>query len=165
MAKPHTTNGQYTNPEVRYERSDIDLGIVLKFGVALAVLVVVTMVFLVWLFFALRKSEYASKKTDLPPASASDDRKQPEPRLEAFEDLEKRNVRLMPPRAGEYFQSQENLLTQGDPAKGVLPIQTAIKQLADKLPHRKGPDSAAPRNFHPPLPSKAAAGRIATGGK
>jgi hypothetical protein len=68
----------------------------------------------------------------------------------------------MPPRARDYLAAQEELLTKGD-LPTVLPIDQAIDEI--KLPSRKGAGSAPPTNFTRRLPSKAAAGREATGGQ
>jgi hypothetical protein len=167
MSKPsHTTNGEYINPEVRFERVDIAPGTVLKFGIGLAVLIAASSCLTWWMFNMILRQESKVKKTDLPPAAVDSrwtDRQPPEPRLEAFNDLFDRNVKLMPPRARESLAAQEKLLAEGDRDNGILSINEAIEQI--KLPSRKGPDSAAPASFSRRLPSKASAGRRTTGGE
>jgi hypothetical protein len=167
MVKPlHTRDGEYTNPEVRFEREDIAPGTVLKFGIGLAVLVAVSSWLMWWMFHTVLRYERDRKKTDLPPAAVDareSDRLPPEPRLEAFDDLRDRNVKLMPPRARESLAGQEELLTQGDAKRGILPIEEAIDEI--KLPSRKGPQSTPPESFSRRLPSKASAGRSETGGR
>jgi hypothetical protein len=136
MAKRHTTDG-YTNPEVRFERSDINLRDVAWCGVALAGLVVVSMIFLVGYFNFLQRQEKPRKESKLPPASVDADRWPPAPMLEGIEDVRDKKFKLAPPRAEEYLATQEKILQEGDPAKGVLPIAQAIDQVAGKLPYRK----------------------------
>jgi hypothetical protein len=159
----HTTNGEYINPEVRYEREDIAPGTVLKFGLGLAVLVAASSWLMWWMFHIVLRQENKVKKTDLPAAAVDADRLPPAPRLEALEDVRERNVKLMPPRAREALAGQEELLAKGDPKKGILPIKDAIEEI--RLPSRKGLDSAAPASFATRLPSKASAGRRETGGQ
>jgi hypothetical protein len=164
MAKQHTTNtnGVYINPEVRYERTDIEIGTIAKYGIGLVVLVVSSIGVSWWLFGEITRYERKSKLTDLPPAAVdAADGLPPEPRLEAFEDLKKHNVKLMPPRARDSYVEQEKLLAEGDAKLGILSIEKAIDGI--KLPSRKG--NAAPESFPPHMPSKAAAGRDATGGE
>jgi hypothetical protein len=161
--QPHTTNGEYINPEVRFEREDIAPGTVLKFGIGLVVLVAVSVWAMWWMFHTVLRQESKVKKTDLPPAAVDAARLPPAPRLEAFEDLDGRNVKLMPPRARDFLATQEKLLAEGDPEQSILPIETAIKEI--KLPSRKGASSAPPASFSTRLPSKAAAGRRETGGE
>ncbi len=167
MSKPsHTTNGEYINPEVRFERADIEAGTVLKYGIGLVVLIAASSAVMWWMFKFILREESKVKKTDLPPAAIDSrwtDRQPPEPRLEAFNDLHDRNVKLMPPRARESLAAQQKLLAEGDPENGVLPIDEAIEQI--KLPSRKGRDSAPPASFNYHLPSKASAGRSVKGGE
>ncbi len=138
MAKSHTTNGLYTNPEVRFERTDIAMGTVLQFGVGLVVLVAASIWSMWWLYGAINRQESKSKESDLPPAFVDADRQPPEPRLEGIEDIRAKNVKLMPSRARDYLAAQEKILADGDEKAGVLAIGKAIDQLAGKLPHRKG---------------------------
>jgi hypothetical protein len=162
VKQPHTTNGEYVNPEVRFEREDIAPGTVFKFGIALAVLVAVSSWVAWWMFNLVLRQEAQVKKTDLPPAAVDSERLPPGPRLEALEDIHDRKVKLMPPRAREFLVAQEKLLTEGDKNQGILPIETAIEEI--KLPSRKGAGSAPPASFSTRLPSKASAGRMETGG-
>jgi hypothetical protein len=168
MATPHTTNGQYTNPEVRFEHTDIDLATVVRYGGAFVVLVAASLAVVVGLFFMLKKDEVARKKTTLPPAAVDQDegRLPPEPRLEAVEDLrEKRRPQLAPPRARDYLEPQENKLAGGDPAKGEMPIEKAIDAVAGKLPSRKSPGAGASNPLRDAMPSQASSGREPAGGR
>lgn len=160
MARSHSTDGKpYINPEVRFERGDIEYQGVVIFGAALSVGLVLIVLAMFWYGRALRRDEASRKVTDLPPASVDQDRQPPEPRFEALDDLREGNVKLFPPRAEEYLSAQRRLLEEGDPNKGIEPIREAIGALAGRLPAK---EQAAPTNFGPDLPSKASAGR--TGG-
>jgi hypothetical protein len=162
----HTTNGEYINPEVRFEREDIEPGTVLKFGIGLVVLIVASSWLMWWMFNFIKGYESRVKRTDLPPAAVDSERSErlpPGPRFETFEDLDNRNVKLMPPRARESLAEQEKLLANGDTGRGILPIEKAIEEI--KLPSRKGAGSAPPGSFSTRMPSKASAGRRETGGQ
>jgi hypothetical protein len=71
----------------------------------------------------------------------------------------------MPPRAQSFLAGQEQILAEGAPRAGILPITTALRNLAGKLPVLKKPANGAPENFTTRLPSKAASGRLTTGGQ
>ena len=138
MARSRTTEyAGYTNPEVRFERSDIESRGIFVLGVGLASGIVLVALAMLWFGNYLLSQENPRKKTDLPSAKVDANRLPPEPRLEALEDLARAKVKLYPPRAVEYLKAQRELLDAGDNAKGVLPIQTAIDDLAGKLPVRK----------------------------
>jgi hypothetical protein len=162
MDSPHTTNG-YTNPEVRFERTDVDDRALAKLAIGLVVLIAVSTAIVTGLFVAINRHEDRRKETTLPPAAVDalpSDRLPPQPRLEALDDIRERNVRLQPPRARDFLGAQEALLAKGDKKKGILPIEEAIDALAGKLPHRKDvPASSSPQ------PGKASSGRFVTEGQ
>src|SRR5438045_4118358 len=102
MAKSHT-NGAHTNPEVRFERTDVEIGPVVKGGAYLFLVLAVSAVLATWLAAYVTEREQPLKKTDLPPAkvdeqtSAGEGKTKegftqlpPEPRLEALEDMRER---------------------------------------------------------------------------
>jgi hypothetical protein len=163
MAKSHTTDGVYTNPEVRFERTDINTESIAKFAAILGIVLTITASLALWLAWYVTQLEAKSKATLLPPAAVDRDRgvnQSPEPRLEAIEDLDtqKKNFAIYPARASEYYLNQEKQLRDGDEKKGIVPIDSAIDQM--KLKSRKEPP---PPGFGVALPSKAAAGRVSTG--
>jgi hypothetical protein len=162
MAKPHTTNGEYTNPEVKFEHSDIDSGRIVTFGVVFALLVIGSLGCSWALFRFIERSEQKRKVSPLPPAMVDSNPLPPKPRLEALEDVREHNISLWPPRAANHLAPQQEVLAKGDPKAGVIPIQEAIDKLAGKLPARKGP---TPKEFAPDLPSQSASGRPAPGGR
>jgi hypothetical protein len=140
MARSPGTDGKgYTNPEVRFERADIQPRGIVLFGLVLGGGTLLVALAMTWFGNFLLRAEQPRKKTDLPEARVDADRLPPEPRLEGLEDVRQKNVRLFPPRARQHLQSQADLLSTGNEAKGILPIQTAIDDLAGKLPARKGP--------------------------
>jgi hypothetical protein len=175
MAKAHT-DGQYTNPDVRFERADVEMGGVVRFAAWLGVVLMVTAGLTLWLANYVAKSEGPRKVTDLPPAAVDDSKVvqgkhltysalPPEPRLEAVDDLrdrQKRNFEMLPRRADEYYHKQKMELKDGDRTADVEPIGEAIKQAPGLLRARKEP---APSNYGVALPSRASAGRTTTGGQ
>jgi hypothetical protein len=159
MAKPHTPDHGPTNPDVKFERSDIEPGTILNYGLIFAALVGFAAAFILFIVPRLMRWYEPEKRTDLPPVAAGAVEPEPEPRLEAIEDLEKRKPKLLPPRASDYLRGQRGELTGEGKA---LPIEDTIKALAGKLPAGK---QETPLGFTVRLPSKAAAGRVETGGR
>lgn len=156
MAKSHTTDGKWTNPDVRFERGDVDYRGVVIFTFVLGTALIVVVPTMFWYGRLLLRMEQPRKVTSLPPAAVDADRLPPEPRLEALEDLrEKRRPKLFPDRADDYLAVQKRLLKDGDPGKKVVPIELAIDELAkdERLKAREKPASVTP------LPGKASSGR------
>ncbi|MFO0927768.1 MAG: hypothetical protein U0736_12140 [Gemmataceae bacterium] len=162
MAQPHTND--YTNPEVRYERTDASLKEVITFGTFLLVLALVAVFSMYWFAGELLRWDRPRKSTTLPAAEVDKNKLSPGPRLEAFEDIDQRDPRLFPARGADYLKPQEEVLKQGNPKRNVEPIAAAIDQLAGRLPTREGA-IASPASNPVRLPSKAASGRTETGGK
>jgi hypothetical protein len=162
MAKTHTPNGAYTNPEVRFETSDVNSGQIVSFGIGFALLVVGSLGCSWLLFWVVERAENKSKVSPLPPAAVDSNPLPPHPRLEALEDVREHNIALWPPRAANYLAPQQEILTKGDRQADILPIQDAIDKLAGKLPARK---NAPPKDFAPDLPSQSSSGRTVKGGR
>jgi hypothetical protein len=180
MAKQHTTDAAYTNPDVRFERGDVDLRRVVAIGGALVAIIAVLSAATTWLGLVLTRGEERRKKSPLPEAAVDRSSLPPSPRLEGLEPIpipkearsgkktERTEARpgyeLFPPRAQISLRTQEEMLAKGDPKLGVLSIEDAIRQIETDhlLPARK---SEPPANFAVPLPSKASSGRAQTGGK
>jgi hypothetical protein len=136
MARSHSTDGKaWTNPEVRFERADIKAPGIVLFGACLAVGLLLIVPAMFWLGSVLLRLENPRKVTDLPPAAVDADRLPPQPRLEY---VERGRPRLTAPRAAEILAGQRALLENGDPAKGIEPIDKAIDALAGRLPARGG---------------------------
>lgn len=134
MAQSHTTNGEaYTNPEVRFERSDVQYRAIVIFAVILCVSLLVVAAAMTWFGNVLLGLDQPRKITTLPPAAVDDDRLPPEPRLEGIDDVRTNRVRLYPARAEEYYAEQKQLLEQGNTEKGIVPIGKAIDALAGRL--------------------------------
>src|SRR5262245_3824311 len=115
MARKHTTNGEYTSPEVRFERSDIEASGVAFWGTVLAGVTLAAVVISFWVGSYLSRSESARKATTLPPAAVDKDEGLPPIPLEGIEDLKvRRRAALFPPRAQEYLEPQEKQLADGD---------------------------------------------------
>ncbi len=165
MARRHSTDDTWTNPEVRYERGDVNLSRVVAIGAAITLVIAVLSAATTWLGLALSRSqERKQARRALPRARADSEPLPAAPRLEAIEDLRQGKVELYPPRARAFLRSQKELLDEGDPAQGIEPIEKAIDRLANRLPVA-GKKHPAPTNFAVPLPSKAASGRAQTGGQ
>jgi hypothetical protein len=184
MARQHT-NGAPSNPDVRFERADVDVRDVVKGGVYLLVVLAASSAFTTWLAWKLTVSEDPVKNTDLPPSKAEQTARQkqplPDPPLEALDDLRKRdrkNFHLYPPRAAEVYRKERQDLADEE-KRGVGPIAAALKEHDKLFPVRKekrftGKDKEkketqqtppAPDNYGVELPSKSSSGRKTTGGQ
>ena len=129
-----TPEAGYTNPEVRFERSDIAAGGVVKFGLYLAGGIALVVVSMLWYGTVLREQHRKPDPLDLPKASA-DDQRPPEPRLEAWEDVGEKKARMFPPRAEEYYAPQVEQLKSGSAT--ILPIESAMEMVAKSSAVRK----------------------------
>jgi hypothetical protein len=148
MAKSRTTETTPSNPDVRYERGDIDLKTVVVIGVVLSLVILILSVATVWFGRGLARAEDRRKKTTLPPAAVDTNRLPPQPRLEALDDLREGKVELRPSRKPAISEAQEK------------PIDDAIRELPALLRWDK-----KKRQETGGLPSKASSGRVGTGGK
>jgi len=178
MAKAHT-DGAHTNPDVRFERTDVETGPVVKGGAYLLVVLSAAAVLTLWLAWYVKEQEQPVKATDLPPAAdeeqpvrKSDGTQEkavgtplpPDPRLEAIDDVrerDKKSFAIYPPRANESYDVQRKKV------KDSQPVETALAA-GGLFPVRKGGDEQAkkpPSNFTVELPSKSSAGRKTTGGQ
>lgn len=167
MAKPRT-DGAYTNPDVRHERTDVDVVAVVKAGAWLLGVIVASAVLTLWLASYLTKIENEEETAATLPVAKVDATRDPLPPvpLEALEDVRERktkNFAMYPPRADQspaYRDDKKNLETWKPIDKGVA----AAKEL---FPVRKGDAEAtkAPTNYNVQLPSKSSAGRETTGGQ
>jgi hypothetical protein len=89
-ADPHSgDHATYTNPEVRYERSDVEARGVVTFVVGLSVVILLSGTLLVWLFRAYERQAVATNSRDvLPLARTESDRLPTAPRLEGIDPTE-----------------------------------------------------------------------------
>ncbi|MFQ3650593.1 MAG: hypothetical protein SNJ75_09685 [Gemmataceae bacterium] len=167
MAAPsNNTLESYTNPEVRYERSDIESDNVTYYSIAF-VLLLLTCFGLALAAYPFFLGIWEPSKAEALPETVSPKLAEVEPRLEAIEDLEgareggRPRYKWLPPRAAEYYEPQMELLSKGK--DGRTPIDKAINDLAGKLPaNTKG---KTPVTYGATLPSDGAAGRALTGGR
>lgn len=139
MARPRTTepHAGYTNPEVSYERGDIDARSVVRFGVGFALLVALSAVLMWGMYRVVERRLAPSRKTDLPAAAVDQQQGLPPIPLEAIEDVDKGQARLFPPRAAEDARPRQARLGGGDAGRGVLPIEEAMEQYAAEQARRK----------------------------
>ena len=150
-----------THSEVRFERTDITAGAIVKFGIYLGIGVGLVVVSMLWYGWSLQAQHRKRDPLDLPRAS-TDGERPPEPRLEAQEDLDRGEARMFPPRADEYLKPQREQLRDG--SASAMPIESAM-DVAKSLPYRKTGDNAPPTSFSRRLPSKASSGKSETGGQ
>jgi hypothetical protein len=162
MAK-QTAGSAPSNSEIRFERTDITAGTIVKCGVGLGAGVGLVVLTMLWYGRVLQAEYRKPDPLDLPRASTDDDRRPPEPRLEALEDLGEGKALMFPTRAADYYKPQLEQLKDG--GEGVLPIESAMDAVTESLPVRKAGDRAAPKSFTIRLPGKASSGRAETGGQ
>jgi hypothetical protein len=154
MDDTHTKHGHTPeeNPAVSYERSDLDIYAVTKFGIGLAIGTVAA-VFMMWGLFVWFKATQSQALEDLPP-SVIEARKgllPPEPRLQSMGSPELPNVEsgaLRSPHVelGRFREAEAMHLENYawiDPAKGVVrvPIEVAKELVLKKgLPVKVTPE-------------------------
>jgi hypothetical protein len=173
MAKRATEHAPPANPDVRFEREDVDPGSVLRWMTAFVVFSCAASTFAVWLAFRLEGAAPPGAEDALPEMAGEKEggydirpprsdvrqgkrpRRPPEPRLEAIDDLEKGRHELLPHRAEASLRPQREELEKD--GGGVIPIEKALKEM--KLPSIKDGKPA------PAVPSKASAGRYVEGGQ
>ncbi len=188
--EPHAVNGELRNPDVRHEATDVDTRAVLWFVAALAVGIVVVMVIL-WLLFRLFLGEETAKKRSTYPL-AEEQRQAiggeplpPKPLLEGLGPVTReRNIGQMrttdiqashdvgrhrPSSARVANAEQEQDLagygwSDDKHTAGRIPIDEAMRRLADKLPARKA-DNPRPADEYLEQPSGPSSGRVPRGGK
>lgn len=164
MAKPHTPEKGPSNPEVSFERSDVEVPTIIVYGLSFAAMVVVSAIFIFILVPKVLDWFDSAKKSDIPQGLAVASKVTPEgqPGLEAIEDLEQKKPKLLPTRAADYYAKQKDELAGKVKDTKILSIQKSMDDLASKLPAGKRP---TPRLFSVRNTSDAAAGRVETGGQ
>lgn len=152
-------DGPPGNPEVRYERSDVEARGVVVFVAALAVLIVASGAFLVWLFSHFEhRAETVNARESLPLARGERDRLPSSPRLEGIDPTDDvgrawpdatrpegpspwfgYNVRVVPPdgsrAAGTDAEERERLAALAM-AKKLKRVDQELNKLAGNLPVR-----------------------------
>jgi hypothetical protein len=125
-------NSPSTHPEVRYEKSDARVGVIIAFGILLTVLGLIVQASAGWLFDCLKEREQ-QKHQPLPSLAAKerarlprDLDKIPQPRLQESEPVDLAKLR----------QAEDSLLNSYgwvDREKGIvhIPIDEAMRQLAE----------------------------------
>jgi hypothetical protein len=158
-------------PPVMHEESDINLRAVVTFGVVLGVVVTGIGALLLGVFHYFSAREAAAKRSDLPLAAAERGQLPPEPRLEGFP-LDHPSHSVGPWRPGpaesQVVNEEERLRQYGwvDEKAGVvhIPVEQAMKLLANKLPARPGTDNLHEGDKDLDAPSAASSGRTPRGG-
>jgi hypothetical protein len=142
------------HPEVRYEQSDVRAGAIVRFAVALVVVVILASVFLLGLFKLLARQE---RRHDPPPPPLAQEagRLPPAPRLQS-----------MPLQDLEQLRAEEDKELNGygwvDEKAGIarIPIDEALKIVAARgLPLAASSPAAAPSPAALPSASPAAGAR------
>ena len=125
----HRASGGLVNPHVHHEPDDVNVVAVTKFGIALALMIVLTL-FLLWGLFNYFKNQETAASPSGPPGPAA--QLPPEPRLEKTPVLDLRELREAEDQALDRY-------AWVDPNKGVvrIPVSRAIDILAQRgLPSR-----------------------------
>ena len=156
MADTHTKHGQNPeeNPAVSYERTDLDIFAVTKFGIGLAIGTVAA-AFMMWGLFHWFKNHQSQALEDLPP-SVIEARKSlipPQPRLQGMGNPSSPNIAQGDLRAPyvelRQFREAEKMQLDSyswiDPGKGIVhvPISVAMDLVLKKgLPTKVTPEGA-----------------------
>jgi len=125
----HRAGGGLVNPHVHREPDDVNAVAVTKFGIALALMIIMSM-FLLWGLFNYFKNQETAASPSGPPGPAA--QLPPEPRLEKTPVLDLRELREAEDQALDRY-------AWVDPNKGVvrIPVSRAIDILAQRgLPSR-----------------------------
>ena len=123
MAKPRTPEPTPANPDVRFERTDVEPGTIVRYALTFTAVLLGAVAF-VWLAIpALLAYNEPAKKTDLPAMTAEARMPEPDPRLEAIDDLVREDYQLLPPRADRSLAEQRMGL------EGKVPIEDVIGKL------------------------------------
>ena len=163
MDDTHTKHGPSPeeNPAVSYERSDLDIFAVTKFGIGLAIGTVAA-VFMMWGLFEWFTATQSQAIEDLPP-SVIEARKgllPPEPRLQSMgspelPDVEHGALRSPHVELGKFREAEAMHLENYawvDPAKGVvrIPIEVAKELVLKKgLPVKVTPEGQVTKTSNP----------------
>jgi hypothetical protein len=160
----------HSNSEVRYERSDIAVNGVLIFVGALIVLLIVSGIFLTWLFYSYENRQAtAFERVSLPLAGGERNQLPSTPRLEGIDPNEDvgrywpavvsaespppwfgYNVRVVSPDAGHDAgddAEERDRRAVGAMARKLQKIDAKIGELAGKLPVRQGAAALPPDTF------------------
>jgi hypothetical protein len=161
---PHVTPGE-ERPEVRHERSDVNVRAILWFAGGLTVAAVVIHIGL-WALFAVFAKSARGTDVDRRPLAIGELQRPPEPRLQALP--WERGTDWAPPRVdlGELRAAEDRRLhSYGwvDRRAGTvhIPVERAIELLAARgLPSRPDvPGSGAGQSITVPAPTDAASGQ------
>jgi hypothetical protein len=169
---PSTTHGQdgYSNPEVRYERSDIEIGGVVTFVVVLAVVILLSGALLAGLFGLYQGEAVRANDLDSLPLAKTDRNQLPvAPRLEGIEPNEHverawpgafqaggptpwfgYNVRVVPAQSGgsDVNESEErDRLAALAMGQKLQRVNATLAELAGKLPSQPRATSLPPDVF------------------
>jgi hypothetical protein len=160
----------YSNPEVSYERSDIEARGVLTFVAVLAAVILLSGALLAWLFNAYQSgAERAFDKDALPLANTNKDRLPVAPRLEGIDPSQDAgrawpgatqgerplpwfgyNVRVVPPDGSHDASADEEereRIAAFAMARKLEKIDSTMATLAGKLPARPAPAGLPPDVF------------------
>jgi len=132
------------NEDIRFEKTDVNVGAVVRFGIGLLVLVLLAPVLMWWMFRSLASRE-GERQLPPPVMKAGTAPIPPPPRLQRQPALELQQLRA---REGVVLNSYE----WKDPEKQIvqIPIEQAIRRLAarglparplakEQTPHEAGP--------------------------
>lgn len=152
---PHPHPHGAENPSVSHERGDADVFTISKYGIGLAIGVVIV-VFAMWGLFDWFYSRESGKPVDVPLQVLKErPTRPPEPRLQAQPKVELKDLR-----------DSEAALLEGygwiDPDKGTvrIPIKDAIDAVAQKgLPSKPSADGGV-ENGYRQIPSVSSSGRV-----
>jgi hypothetical protein len=173
MAESHAAGGDhapYSNPEVSYERSDIEARGVVTFVVVLAVVILASGALLAWLFNVYQAgAAQAFHKDALPLANMNRDRLPVAPRLEGIDPSQDAgrawpggttgerplpwfgyNIRVVPPDGSHDARADEEereRIAAFAMARKLEKIDATMSTLAGKLPARPAPAGLPPDVF------------------
>jgi hypothetical protein len=121
------------NPEVVHEESDVNVGSILRYGLALAVVAAIVHVFLFWLVGVYERQYQRTQTQVYPMAAGQQDRLPPEPRLQ---DDPQEDLRTL--RSRQDTQLHEYGWVNKEAGIARIPIEEAMRIVVQRgLPARQ----------------------------
>ena len=141
----HEPRVPVNHPDARYEESDVNFRWIAAILIVATALTAITL-YVIWVFFVdFRQYQSRIKESPFPLAPGPSTSLPAKPRLEQVE----RQAGIGEENAGVMKSSKEETLSSYGPTRDKdyvhIPIDEAMKQLANKLPVRKPPSAAEAR--------------------
>lgn len=137
-------DGQAVNPDVRHERSDVNVRGILGFAVGFILVAILIHFLLVWQFGHQRQRQARIKESQFPLAAGASGQLPPEPRLEPLDRLHGIETSDVCERLRAKEEQLESYGPSSEQGYAHIPIGRAMDILAGKLPVQTGSAETKP---------------------